>query len=257
MRRAFASSRTALTLRRLRGRFGIAAPRVAVRTHVPWYWRALVAALVLAVGLALAGWIYDAGRRFAGFDRRLSESEITALRDRSVELEDEVTRLRRIANAAENSQRIDKTAIDQLTAQVKTLSDENTHLKESLAVFENLAGGRAGTEGLQLTSLRVEPDGLPGHFRYRVLASWRGTDPKKEFVGSLQFQLSMQQPDGRNVMMLVPRPDDSDRTKFAVSFRNLRRLEGSFHIPADAKLSRVEARLLQEGTIKASLGIAL
>jgi hypothetical protein len=38
---SFASSRLALMLRRLRGRFGISAPRVAVRTHLPWYWRAL------------------------------------------------------------------------------------------------------------------------------------------------------------------------------------------------------------------------
>lgn len=257
MRRALASSRAALTLRRLRGRFGIAAPRVAVRTHVPWYWRASMAALVLAVGLALAGWIYDAGRRFAGFDRRLSESEIAALRDRSVELEREVARLRSIADAAENSQRIDKTAIEQLTAQVKTLSDENTHLKESLAVFENLAGGRAGSEGLQLTSLRVEPDGQPGHYRYRVLASWRGPDTKKEFAGNLQFHVTLQYPDGRNVMMFIPRPGEPESFRFAVSFRTLRRLEGSFQVPAEAKLSRVEARLVQEGTVKASLGITL
>jgi hypothetical protein len=257
MHRAFANPRLALILRRLRGRFGIAAPRVAIRTHVPLHWRALAAVVVLALALALAGWIYDAGRRFAGFDRSLSDSEITALRDRSAELESEVNRLRSITNAAENTQQIDKTAIDQLTRQVKTLADENAHLKESLAVFENLAKGGDKGESLSLTNLRIEPDGQPGRYRYRVLASWRGADPKREFKGALQFQVSVRQPDGQNVMIVVPRPDDSEAGKFAVSFRNLRSLEGSFRVPPDVKVGRVEVRLMQDGSVKASQSIAL
>jgi hypothetical protein len=70
MFRPFASSRLALTLRRLRGRFGISAPRVAIRTHLPWYWRALAIVVLSGVSLALAGWILR--RRTAFF--RLSPS---------------------------------------------------------------------------------------------------------------------------------------------------------------------------------------
>ena len=65
---------------RLRGRFGISAPRVAVRPHVPWYLLALRSILVLGLALAFAGWMYDVGRRFAGFDRHESEQELTTLR---------------------------------------------------------------------------------------------------------------------------------------------------------------------------------
>jgi len=53
---------------KLRQRFGIAAPKVSVRTHVPWYLRWLGFAVMLAFSAALAAWMYDAGRRFAGFD---------------------------------------------------------------------------------------------------------------------------------------------------------------------------------------------
>src|SRR3990167_8253458 len=60
-------------LGKLRQRFGIAAPRVAVRGQIPWYWRWLGIALLLVAAMLLAAWIYDAGGRFAGFDR----SEIT------------------------------------------------------------------------------------------------------------------------------------------------------------------------------------
>ena len=83
----FTSSRLALTLRRLRGRFGISAPRVAIRTHLPWYWRALSIVILSGVSLALAGWIYDAGQRFAGFHQGASEHEIAEMRERLAKLE--------------------------------------------------------------------------------------------------------------------------------------------------------------------------
>ncbi len=91
----FTSSRLALILRRLRGRFGISAPRVAVRTHLPWYWRALSVILLSGASLALAGWIYDAGRQFAGFHQGASEQEIEAMRDRVAKLEAELKVLAR------------------------------------------------------------------------------------------------------------------------------------------------------------------
>ena len=53
----------------MRRRMTIAAPKMAVRTHIPWYWRALLWIVVLSISLAFGAWIYDAGRKFAGFDR--------------------------------------------------------------------------------------------------------------------------------------------------------------------------------------------
>lgn len=258
MFRSRAGSRLALTLRRLRGRFGIAAPRVAVRTHVPWHWRLLAATLVLALALALAGWIYDAGRRFAGFDRNLSESEIAALRDRSAELESELANLRGIANAAENTQRIDRTAIDQLTRQVRSLEEENVRLKENVAVFENLANGGGKAAAVSLARLRVEPDGQPGRYRYRILAAWHGTDARQEFKGTLQFQVTVQQSDpAQSATIVVPRPDDPAAEAFSVAFRSMRSLEGTFQLPPEVRVRRVEARLMQDGAIKASQSVSL
>ena len=56
-------------IKRIRQRFGISAPRMTVRTHVAWYWRWLLFFSLLSMSLTLAAWMYDAGRRFAGFDR--------------------------------------------------------------------------------------------------------------------------------------------------------------------------------------------
>ena len=67
-------------LLKLRRRFGIAAPRVAVRSEVAWYLRWVGLILVLACSAALAAWMYDAGRRFAGFDRSEVERKKVGLR---------------------------------------------------------------------------------------------------------------------------------------------------------------------------------
>lgn len=257
MHGAFARSRLALKLRRLRSRFGIAAPRVAVRTHVSWYWRALGAIVVLGFALALAGWMYDAGRRFAGFDRSESESEISLLRDKTASLEQEVARLRGIANTSESHLQIDRATVERLTAQVRSLGDQNIQLKEDLAVFENLASGGGKAAGFSLGRLRVEPEATPGRFHYRVLVSQHGVQAKQEFKGALQFQVTVTNGDGHSGIIVLPRQDDPDAGKFAVSFRAFRSLEGSFRIPADVTLKRVEVRLVRDGTTLTSQSVSL
>jgi hypothetical protein len=257
MYRALARSRFALRLRRLRGRFGIAAPRVAVHTPVPWYWRALTAAIVLGSALAMAGWIYDAGRRFAGFDRKESESEISLLRDKVAHLESEVARLRSLANASESHLQIDRATVERLTAQVKLLEEEKAQLKVNLGVFENLAAGGGNSAGLSLGGLRIEPEATPGRYRYRVLAAMHGAGARQEFKGKLQLQVTLQEAGGRSAIIVLPRPDDPDAGSFSVSFRAFRSIEGSFRVPADATIKRVEARLIHDGAILASQSVSL
>ena len=62
----------ALRFKRLRQRFvGISAPKMAIRTHVAWYWRALVMVGVLSLSVLLAAWVYDTGLRMAGCRSKL------------------------------------------------------------------------------------------------------------------------------------------------------------------------------------------
>ncbi|HTY65092.1 MAG TPA: DUF6776 family protein [Alphaproteobacteria bacterium] len=257
MHRALGRSRLALRLRRLRGRFGIAAPRVAVRTHVPWYWRASAVVVVLALALALAGWIYDAGRRYAGFDRSESQNEISYLREKQSSLEGEVTRLRVIANSSESQLQIDQSTVQRLTQQVKGLEEENIRLKENLAVFENLAAGGVKANGVSLGRLRIEPDATPGKYRYYLLVSQHGAEAKQEFRGALQFHVTLRAASGQTNVVVLPRSDDPDASKFQVSFRAFRSLEGSFRVPADATIMRIEARLIQNGAVLASQSATL
>lgn len=258
MRRAFTNSRLALSLRRWRGRFGISAPRVAVRTHVAWYWRVLSILVILAATLVLASWIYDAGRRFAGFERSQTEQELDTLHVRKDELEKEVARLRSLADASESKLQIEQTTQQQLTRQVKLLEDENARLKEDLSVFENiaLAEGREGS--LSINRLSVAPDGsgTANLYHYRMLVVMQGSKKEVEFKGNLQLAVNLQQ-DGKSVMMLLPLPADPNVLQYSVNFKHFRRLDGTFRIPSGARIKTVEVRLLQSGVVKASKSLTL
>jgi hypothetical protein len=252
---SFSSSRLALTLRRLRSRFGISAPRVAIRTHLPWYWRALSVIVLAGASLALAGWIYDAGQRFAGFHQGASEHEITSMRERISRLESDLESARKVANASESRLRIESTSLGQLSLQIRTLEEENTRLKSDLATFESLAGGQAGDSGLAISRLQVLP-GDGGQYRYRLLLAQTGDKKEKEFTGMIQLIATVQR-GKETVMMQFPAAGDPAASQYHVNFRYFRRLEGTFKVAADARVQRVEVRLIQDGVVKASQSVAL
>ncbi|MBI4989724.1 MAG: hypothetical protein HZC23_12965 [Rhodocyclales bacterium] len=256
MRRAYADSRLAVALRRLRSRFGISAPKVAVRTHIPWYWRALATIAVLSISMALAGWVYDAGRKIAGFDRRETEQEMTALRDRVAELELEAAKLRALTNAGESTMQIERTAQQQLISQVKALEQENGRLKEDLAFFENLAAAEGKEAGFTINRLRVEQNGNPGQYRYRLLAAAQGGKKDREFRGSVQLVISLHQ-DGKSAMMTLPVQNDPARHRFNINFKHFQRVDGTFQVPVGARVTSVEARLVQDGVTRASQTVTL
>lgn len=256
MHRTFADSRIAVIWRRLFVRPGAATPRVTVRTQMPWYWRALAATALLSLVLAAAAWIYDAGRRFARFDRGESAQEIEKLKAYVAELEQGLSDLRAKPESGDSRLQIERTAQQQLVAQVRSLEEENGRLKEELALFENLAATDNKGTGLTINRFRVEPDAVPGQYRYRMLLAFQGGKKDREFKGSLQLLVSLQQ-EGKSAMIIFPSVNDSERQRFSLSFRYFRRIDGVFQVPAGARVKAVEARLLQDGATKASQSVTL
>jgi len=256
MRGTYANSGLALKLRRWRGRFGISAPRVTVRTHVSWYWRALGVAITGAVALALAGWVYDAGRSIAGFDSSETAQEIGKLREKVATLEVEAEKLRAANNANESSLQIERTAQQQLTAQVNSLEAENNRLKEENAVFERLAQGGGKDGAVTINRLRVFSDGSGGRYRYQFLVAQNGEQRGREFKGSVQVVATLQSgsPSG---MMVFPHLDDPDAERFVVVFKYFRRIDGFFTLPGGAKPKSVEIRLMQDGIARAAQTVNL
>jgi hypothetical protein len=233
-------------LKRIRRRFGIAAPRMAVRTQLAWYWRWLGMAFFAALVLVLADWMYDAGRRFAGFDRTELEEEVGRLRRSVNRLEREAAGLRAVANAGDSRLKIEQSAQSQLGRQVKVLEEENRRLQEDLAFFENLA---PAADRLAINRFTVQPDVVPGEYRYRLLVLLGGGRRERQFQGTLQLVLNVQVL-GRDGIIVLPDPA-AETAAFRLNFKYFQRVEGTFRVPADTRVRSVQARVLENGASQA------
>lgn len=231
---------------KLRQRFGIAAPRVSVRSEVAWYLRWIGLIVVLACSAALAAWMYDAGRRFAGFDR--SEVEL-ALADTRRDLEAaraELERVRAVANAADSRLSIERTAQQKLVQQTRVLEQETARLREELAIFESmLSAEQRAANPLSINRFKVVPDVLPGEYRYRLLLLLApGGRRDRDFQGRLELVVSLTE-GGRNAMMTFPESADPSATAFRLTFRHFHRVEGIFRVDPKAKVDSVQVRVYE------------
>jgi hypothetical protein len=235
--------------KRLRHRFGIAAPRVAVRTHVAWYWRWLGIVIALALSVALAAWMYDAGRRFAGFDSREVSQELAELRAQVAEGRAELDRLRVVANAADSRLSIERTAQQKLAQQIRGLELDNARLREELAIFESMLSSAEspGAQGLSINRFKVEPDALPGEYRYRLLLLASGTRREREFQGRLELVVGIVA-DGRSANITFPDAASSSAPAFRLAFKNFHRVEGVFRVDPKAKVEKVQVRVFEAGS---------
>jgi hypothetical protein len=232
---------------KLRQRFGIAAPKVSVRTHVPWYLRWLGVALLLAFSAALAAWMYDAGRRFAGFDRSEVEQELSAARSELGKMRDELERLRAIANAADSKVSIERAAQQKLAQQARTLEQDNARLREELAIFESmLSSDAANVAPLSVLRFKVEPE-MPGEFHYRVLLLASGPRRGRDFLGRLELAVNLTE-GGRSAIIIIPEQGQPDSATFRLAFKHFQRVDGTFRVDPKAKVVSVQVRIYETGT---------
>lgn len=244
-------------LRRVRGRFGMSAPRVTVRAHIPWYLRLFSAIILLIIAIMLVSLVYVVSSRYSGYDKIMAEQELSSLRNRVETLETEAERLRGISSGSEASLQIERTAQQKLGEQIKRLEAENGRLREDLAAFESLAMGEARNEAISIRRMQVGLDSAAGGaYRYRFLLVAPVSRPDREFKGRLQLAATVQQ-DGKTVIVNIPDAATSDLQKFLVKFKYFRRIEDSFTLPARAVLKKLEVRLMQGETVVTSQQVTM
>ncbi|MBI2295289.1 MAG: hypothetical protein HYU76_04460 [Betaproteobacteria bacterium] len=229
-------------IRALQRKFGISAPRVAVRTHVPWYWRWLgliaLGALVFGVGWAT----YDFGMEFAGFRQSEARRALARLADEIQKRDAELAEMRSKVAGAERQMQIERATYGDLARQVKTLTEENATLKEDLAFFQSLMAG-GGREGVSINRFRVQPETMPGEYRYRLLLVQTG-QRVKEFHGKLQFVLNLEQ-DDRKFALTLPPDGDKQAREYQLNFKFFQRIEGTFKIAPEAVVRSMQVRVFE------------
>jgi uncharacterized protein DUF6776 len=233
-----------MLIRAIKRRFGIAAPRVAVHTQVPWYLRWLTFAVVTGLIIG-AGWvIYDLGRQHAGFDIGRAQHDRDHLDDMNTKLQDENGVLRKDVASAERQLQIELATHGNLSQQIHNLMDENALLKEDLAFFQTLmaSGGEAG--GISINRFRIQPDALPGEYRFRLLIA-QSKQRVKDFKGRLQFIVDLEQ-GGKPEVISFPKEGDTSQA-YNLGFKFYQRVEGTFLVPAGATIRKVQVRVLETG----------
>lgn len=244
----------------MRRRMTIAAPKMAVRTHIPWYWRALFWIVVLSISLAFGAWIYDAGRKFAGFDRNEVQQELSELRASVARLGGENARFKAESNTAGSKLSIEQTAQKRLADQVRLLETENTRLKEDLALFEGMVAAERKEGAFAINSFRVEVEN--GRLRYRLLitrgartGSILGGGQEPEFSGRIEFQITSDSPAkgaSEGGMIRLPAAEEAGADNYRVKFRYFQRLEGELALPAGTTPKQVQVRLLEGDKVRAT-----
>jgi hypothetical protein len=232
----------------------ISAPRMTVRTHVPWPLRISAIVAVLAVVIAGGFWLYESGKAFAGFGKNLKD-EVATLTVENQRLRQDNARLAAAESAAQGRLNIETSTQSQLGNQIRNLELENAKLKDDVAFFDNLSANTPSGE-VAIKRLQVNAEDMPGQMHYRMLIT-QGGGTDHAFMGDLQMIVTLQQ-GGKAAMMNLPDPSvPGDARAFQVSFRFFKRLEGTFRIPQGATVKQVEARVLEHGIVRSQETVAV
>lgn len=238
-------------IRTLKRRFGIFAPRVAVRAQVPWYWRWLGYTLLTGVVIG-AGWkTYEQGMELAGFRHSEAQRVIAHMGEEIQTRDTRISELRTKVAAAERQLQIDRATYGDLGRQVKLLSEENATLKEDLAFFQSLMASGQKELGLSINRFRVQRDSLPGEYRYRFLLVQNG-QRVKEFQGTLQFVVNLEQGD-RKFAVTLPLEEQKSAKEYQVNFKFFQRVEGTFKVAPGTVVKSLQVRVFEIGSITPKL----
>jgi len=230
----------------LRRRLSISAPRVMVRSHLPWPLRWALAAVVLGFSAAIALWAFEFGREIAGLDRGAKE-ELARLRTEVGRLSSENEHAKSLSNTAESLLRTERAAQERLAQQVRQLEDERQRLRQDLGFFERLLPAEG--EGLQVRGLMAEP-GDPGKLRYQMLVMQNGRNTA-EVTGRYELLLTGQL-DGKPWTLALPggaRP---------LALKQYARVEGLVEHPVGAVIKSVQVKVIDaKGAVRATQTIRL
>ncbi len=114
--------------RRVRNYYGLTARRVAVRSQRPWYFRALLAGLCVALGYAIAYWM-------------LHDTENIREKLQETKLENKELEIKLVG--AQRELQVELATNNTLAKELASVQDENIKTKEELFFYKNMVSKKA------------------------------------------------------------------------------------------------------------------
>lgn len=236
-----------MRFRLLRRRLTISAPRMSVRSAMPWPVRWMALAVVFGLSAAVALWAFEFGRSIAGLDT-VSHEEVQRLHAEVNRLREENLQQQAVANTSGSLLVAERTALEQLTARLRQAEAENRALREDLGFFEKLIPANAGGGGIAIRGLQAEML-ADTHLRWQVLLM-RHVKNAPEFKGRLELVLAGTR-DGK------PWSQTLGGEGQALQLRQYRRMEGFADLPLRTVVKTITARVLQGAAVHASQTVVL
>jgi hypothetical protein len=207
-----------------------------MRRATPWIARGF-----LAVSLAGLLWIaYDQSHSFGFGD---DDGRLNALLDRYAELEKANIGLKSEVAVLDRQLQIERATYTDLVRQVKVLSQENARLREDVALLQTISTADSRTDGVKVSSVRVEPNPVPGEYSYRIVLLQTGSRAKP-FLGRYQLVIDLMQ-NGKRQGMTLPAPGEGVDGTYRLDFRVHQRIDGTFRVDPGATVRSVELRVFE------------
>lgn len=240
-----------MRFRLLRRRLTISAPRMAVRSAMPWPLRWAVAAIMLGFCAAIALWAFEFGRDIAGLenggqaDMQQLRTQVEALKTELDKAHEQRDQAQSIANTAGTLVAAEKASSERVSAQVKHLEAENRRLRDDLGFFEKLIPADS-TDAVAIRGLQAETVDN-GKIRWQVLVI-QSKKNAPELVGKLEIMLTG---------LSNGKPWAGSVSTMPLKITQYGRLEGSLDIPAQVTVKGLTAKVVDGSTVRAGQSIKL
>lgn len=228
-----------MRFRLLRRKLTVSAPRMAVRSALPWPFRWLLGAVVLGFSGSLAIWAFEVGQDIAGLDRE-SKQELTRLRSDVQALRADLLVAQSVANTSESLLTTERSAQEQLALRIRQLEADNESLRGDLGFFERLIPG-AESGALSIRGLQAERLS-DTQWRWQALMM-QAAKNAPDFKGGLEITFTGTLNGKPWSLAHAPVPQ-------AVLIKGYLRLEGTVEVPPTAMVKNVTARVLQGSSVR-------
>ncbi len=228
-----------MRFRLLRRRLTVSAPRVSVRSALPWPILWVLGALLLGFSGAIAVWAFEFGKDIAGLDRNAQE-ELQQLRREVQILRTDLREAQSVANTSDSLLLTERSAQEQLAMQLRQLQADNEMLRSDLGFFERLIPG-SGSDSLSIRGLQAERLS-PSQLKWQVLMM----QPSKnapDFRGALEVTFI-------GTLAGKPWSAKSAPAPQPVLIKGYLRMEGIVDVPEQAVVENVTAKILQGSSVR-------
>lgn len=234
--------------RRVRQSFGISAPRMAVRTPLPWWGRGLILLVILFVVAGAWWWAFDVKEILGGPNRRELEARVASLEADVTRYRGEAADLRTRNSQLESDLAMTRGAQEALSRQATDLAGENAQVKEELAFLQKLFADSNKPGGLTIPRLTLERQD-DETWRYGLLVV-RGGAPGEDYRGSVVLQATVAPADPEQSAvhtLMLPEDQPDAAAALKLKFKYYQRIEGTLRVPAGARVTGLTARVYEEG----------